>query len=151
MKWINIVGLCLQFLAFWLAAPELLGAEALKRFEQGLIKLVSTLPNILIAGTAICFGGIMAYYGVSKGIEASQGSSESVISTMIIIIIASIAVMVYMIFFAKKSQDWISRKYATPLMNTLINNNSARKASLITGAILFTCGFFLQFIAALLS
>lgn len=151
MKWINIIGLIFQFAAFWFAAPELLGTEALKRFEKGLVSFISKIPTAIIALSAITIGIGMSYYGIQKGMEATDSNDSDIISTMITIIVLSIIIMVYFIFYAKKTQSWMVKKYATPLIQRLITNGESRKTALIVGAVLFSLGFILQLIAALLN
>jgi hypothetical protein len=151
MKWINIIGLCLQFFAFWLAAPELLGAETMKRFESGLVKFVSRLPSISI-GLIGLFAGIgMAAFGIYSGLHASENSASNPLKPMILIGVASAFYMLYMIFFYKKLQNFIEQSFAKPLIEKLINNSESRKTALVFGAILFTAGFVLQLIVLVMS
>lgn len=152
MKWINIIGLFLQFLSFWLAAPELLGADTLKRFEDGLIKVISKFPSVLLGLLGLVLGAIMSFYGIYQGIQASENNSpEQYISFMIFILIFSALYIVYILVFYKRIQKWIERIFAKPVIHQLITNNESRKLALITGAILFTLGFVLQFVALLWS
>ena len=151
MKWLNITGLIFQFAAFWFAAPELLGIEALKRFEKGLISFISKIPTAIIAICAIVIGVSMSFFGIQKGMQAADSNASDIIATMITIIVLSIVIMVYFIFYAKKTQDWMVTKYATPLIQKLIDNGKSRKTALIVGAVLFTLGFLFQLIALILN
>lgn len=151
MKWINIIGLCLQFFAFWFAAPELLGKEAMQRFQAGLIKIIGQLPAIFFGAFGILAGGGMAYFGVRSGMEASAGSSMNPLITMGFILGFSILYLLYIILFRKRTQRFIENKFATPLIEKLIINNEARQSALIIGAVLFTVGFFLQLTALILA
>ena len=45
MKWLNLLSVVLQFLAFWLVAPEFIGEEGLKKFEDLILKFVDQIPN----------------------------------------------------------------------------------------------------------
>jgi hypothetical protein len=150
MKWINIIGLIFQFLAFWFAAPELLGSESLRRFEKGLIALIGKIPTVIITFSALAIGGGMSWYGINTGLEASEKDATGMIYTMITIIVLSVVIMVYFIFFAGKTQRWIQAKMATPLVEKLIMNGESRKSALIAGAVLFTLGFVMQLVVALL-
>lgn len=151
MKWINLTGLVLQFVAFWLAAPELLGLDALKRFEKGLIAFISSLPSLFMGIAGISFGAGMAYFGISKGLEAAEGSQSDVIQTMVVIGVISVVLMVYFLVFAKRTQKWMKRKLAVPLMTKLIENNESRKQALIIAAVLFSIGFMMQSLAIVFS
>ncbi|MCB0733624.1 MAG: hypothetical protein H6608_02895 [Flavobacteriales bacterium] len=152
MKWINLVGLVLQFLAFWFAAPELLGTDALRRFEKGMTRMISALPTLLIAGGAAIFGIAMAIYGTMTGLKAArEGASTNPMYTMIWILGISVVVIVYLIGFSKRTQRWASAVLAEPLVQRLIHNNESRRLALVVGAILFTLGFLCQVVAVVLS
>ncbi len=69
MKWFAIAGLIMQFVAFWLAAPELLGVDALKRFENGLVKLLSRLPGYTIGFIGFATGVSLGVYGMMVGMK----------------------------------------------------------------------------------
>jgi len=44
MEWVNRVGIVLEFLSFWLAAPEILGEERLRALERVLERGIRALP-----------------------------------------------------------------------------------------------------------
>jgi hypothetical protein len=148
VKWLSIIGLCMQFLAFWLAAPELLGVEALKRFENGLVKVLSRLPGFTIGFIGFATGVSLGIYGMLVGLE---GDTDAVKEAFIWIGIVFGLYIVFIIFFYKRLQFYLKNKVAEPLMQTLIANNQARKTALVGGAILFTVGFLSQLIALILS
>ncbi|MFA7616402.1 MAG: hypothetical protein WCY16_07475 [Weeksellaceae bacterium] len=60
LKIITVAGLCLQFAAFWLAAPEILGAEWLIKTKNILKKIISQIPNYLLILRSSIFGAIIA-------------------------------------------------------------------------------------------
>ena len=151
MKWLNVLGLIFQFFAFWFAAPELLGGDTLKRFEKGLISFVSKMPSILLALLAIVFGTGMSIFGIQQGISATENNASNMIGIMIFILVISAVTMAYFIFFSRRTQHWMQRRYAQPFIEKLIQNGESRKSALIIGAILFTVGFILQLMVALLS
>lgn len=48
MAWLNRIGIILEFLSFWLAAPEILGEERLRALERGVERgLEKQLPRAL--------------------------------------------------------------------------------------------------------
>lgn len=151
MKWLTIFGLIFQFFAFWFAAPELLGSDTLKRFEKGLISFIGKVPTLLIASAAVIIGILMSVFGIQQGIKAAESDSTNVIYLMVFILLISAVLMIYFLFYAKKTQQWMSTKMAQPLMQKLISSNKSRKTALIAGAILFTLGFIFQLIAACFS
>lgn len=148
MKWINIIGLCLQFLAFWLAAPELLGAETMKRFEKGLVSIISKLPGMLFGFLGFGLGMGMGVYGFYTGM---QGDKELVYKSMYIMGTIMVVYVVFMVFFYKKLQIYLQTNVAEPLIEKLINNNQSRKMALVFGAVLFTLGFVFQLLALIIS
>ncbi len=149
MKWINAVGLLLQFIAFWLAAPELLGEPTLRRFEKGLKKLVTQLPIIVIWLIVLGYGITSTLFSVMKGLDAAKNGT-TIGSMTSFYITLGIFSGVYFIFIAfyKRIKKWLETKLAQPLVEKLINNTETRKQSLILGAVLFSVGFMLQFIVA---
>lgn len=151
MKWINAIGLVLQFVAFWLAAPELLGESALKRFRNGLETFLARLPMaifiVVVLGFSFGFGGL----GIWKGLKAAESGMEAGEMTRFYILLG-VGMMVYFVFliFSKKIMRWISEKFSKPLVQKLIQEDRMRKNSLIIGAILFTAGFLFQLAATLI-
>ncbi len=78
MKWLNLLGLSLQFFAFWFAAPELLGPQTLARFEKGLISILAKVPTLLIALVATGAGFGMSLYGIRTGLNAAKGEASHI-------------------------------------------------------------------------
>ena len=150
MKWVNAIGLLLQFIAFWLAAPELLGEPTLRRFEKGLKKLVTQLPMIIIWLVILGYGLTSLILSLVKGLDAAKNgtSTESMTTFYITLGIASGLYFIFMIFY-KRIKKALETKLAQPLVEKLINNTETRKQSLILGAILFSVGFFMQFIVVI--
>lgn len=150
MKWINLAGLILQFIAFWLAAPELLGKSTLERFEMGLKRLVAAIPMIVFMGIVLTYTAVTAGYGIYKGLKgANEGLEEG--EMMNYFIVMGIAFTVYFVFilFSKRLQRWLRKTLADPLIDGIINQGETRTKALIVGALFFTLGFFLQVIALL--
>lgn len=152
MKWINAIGLTLQFLAFWLAAPELLGESTLLRFKNGLENFLAKLPMIVVMTIILIFALGMSGMGIIKGLKAAkEGISKTEISTFIISLSAvSVLYILFLVFF-KRIKNYISEHYSTPLVKKLIQEEKMRKNSLVAGAVLFTLGFLIQIIATLAS
>lgn len=151
MKWVNAIGLLLQFVAFWLAAPELLGEPTLRRFEKGLKKLVTQLPMIIIWIVILGYGVTSIIISLMKGLDAARnGTTES--DMMAFYIKLGIVSGLYFIFIAfyKRIKKGLETKLAQPLVEKLINNTETRKQSLILGAVLFSLGFMLQFMVAVI-
>lgn len=152
MKWLNALGLLLQFLAFWFAAPELLGAATLKRFESGLRRFIRRIPMLIGLCIILSYALYFGIQGFMKGLEASENGVQhsEIYSFYIQLGIAFIVYIVFMIFY-KRIIQWMDLKLAQPLTEMLINNNQTRKISLIIGAVFFSIGFLLQFFVILLN
>ena len=108
MKWINAIGLILQFAAFWFAAPELLGAKTLKRFEIGLTRLLSSIPLIILMIGCVGYGLSFAIAGVLKGMKgAEEGLSESEFYSFIITLGIGTLVYIVFMFFFNRIMAWL--------------------------------------------
>lgn len=105
MKWLTFFGLIFQFVAFWFAAPELLGGVTLKRFEKGLISFIRKLPTLLIVAIAVMLGLTIIIFGIQQGIKASENHSIDFIYIMVFILVVSALLMIYFILFAIKTQQ----------------------------------------------
>ncbi|TNE79391.1 MAG: hypothetical protein EP332_11130 [Bacteroidetes bacterium] len=152
MKWINALGLILQFLAFWFAAPELLGATTMGRLEKGLTKFFSRLPLVLIL---TLIGFYVAFYVVGalfKGIKAgNEGIEKAEIMQFYIELGIASTLYFLLIAFYKKINNWLYHKMAVPLILRLIHENETRRIALFIGAVLFTLGFLMQLGVVLLT
>lgn len=134
VKIITIFGLFFQFISFWLAAPEILGVEWLKKTENILKKLISQIPNY-----------ILIVFGIIIGIVLS----ESVTNFYWLLIVATLLILIT--FLQKKIEMNLEKKISGPLLNKLIGSNTLRFTLLKFAAAFFTLGFVLQIIAVILS
>jgi hypothetical protein len=151
MKWLNALGMILQFISFWFAAPELLGVSTLKRFEKGLQKFISIIPMILLMIIIAGFGIGLGLMGFLKGLKgASQGLEEGEFFRYLAILGGVSIVYVIFVIRFKRIERWLEMKLAKPLTERLINSNHTRTNALIIGALLFTIGFVCQFLVAIL-
>ncbi|MFV0158842.1 hypothetical protein OBK24_10305 [Empedobacter falsenii] len=65
IKTLTILGLVLQFLAFWMAAPEILGADWLRKTEDLIRKMIRQIPQLILAVFGM-FMGMMFYHSISS-------------------------------------------------------------------------------------
>jgi hypothetical protein len=152
MKWINLIGLTLQFLAFWFAAPELLGEQAMRKFEAGLKRLISALPIIIIFLVIALYAIGTAGYGIYTGLKgAESGMDDSAFMSYMLTLGVVFAIYLPFVFLYKRIQDWLKKKIANRLIDGLIARSEVRKQALIIGALLFSLGFLMQFFVVLLS
>lgn len=145
MKWVNALGLSLQFISFWFAAPELLGEQTLKRMEAGLKKLIAKIPVIVVLLFCCGYGLSFGILGVVKGIKASKEgiAAHEYYSFIAVLALSTMAYMVFL-FKYKAINHWLETRIAQPLTQQLIHNNETRKNALLIGAVLFSVGFLLQ-------
>ncbi|MBO6515983.1 MAG: hypothetical protein JJ975_05465 [Bacteroidia bacterium] len=152
MKWLSAVGLIFQFVAFWFAAPELLGAATLKRLEVGIRRFATLAPLIIILliifGYGLTFLGIAAYnmYVLSE-------TGEAAINPKTYFIYMGLFTALYLAIMLnyKRVRRFLEHRVGEPLTQRIINSSETRKTALFVGAILFTLGFLLQLLAVLLS
>jgi len=151
MKWINASGLILQFLAFWFAAPELLGESTLKRFESGLRKFIGRIPILLFMLGVMAYAFLFAVIGFMKGLDAAKHGIEEAEMYRFFWVLGTASLLYFIsILFYKRILSWLDRKLALPLTDKLIHNNHTRKLALLIGAVLFSLGFALQLFAVLI-
>lgn len=149
MKWLNILGMVLQFLSFWCAAPELLGEATMKRLESGMTRFVARIPVIIV------FGGMMAYaltiglFGAFEGLSAGRGGEPLVGMWQYFLLLGALMVLYFaFMFFHKRILSLLERRLAQPLVHRLVENPDARRKALMLGAVLLTAGFLMQLIVA---
>lgn len=130
-----ILGLTLQFTAFWLAAPEILGVEWLKKAEKIIRKIISNIPNFLLM-----------ILGMFMGIFFS-----TTIKNFTLLGIAAAILMALTLLFSKKISRTLDVKISKPLLDRLIVSSNLRYALLKIAATLFTLGFLIQIVMILIS
>lgn len=150
MKWLNILGMVLQFLSFWCAAPELLGEATMKRLENGMTRFVARIPVILVFGCMMGYAVAAGLFGVYEGITAARGE-EPPVNSRYYFLFVGIVMVVYLTFmvFYKKILAFLERTLAQPLVHRLVASADARRKLLVLGALLLTAGFLLQLFTAL--
>lgn len=127
IKFFTLLSLILQFFSFWIAAPEVLGADWLKKTEELIRKMINKLPQFILAISGMAAGFIFYH------------SLKSMITLVIIVI-----VMLILMLFSKKLELILDEKISKPLVNKLILNDSFRFTLLKYSAVFFTIGFIIQ-------
>lgn len=152
MKWLNALGLLLQFLSFWFAAPELLGDSFLKRMQGGLKAFVTKFSVVIIMIVVLGYGLTFSFLGIMKGMRASEMPipQHDLIQYYTNFGFATVAYLVFILNY-KKIKTWLDERVSAPLIEKLIQNPDLRKNALITGAIIFTLGFLIQFAVIIFS
>jgi purine-cytosine permease-like protein len=131
IKIISILSIALQFISFWLAAPEVLGSEWLKKTESLIRKGILAIPNIVLSVLGVIVG-----YSFMEGLE----------NLNYYILVPAILMLILSVVFAKKIKKILDLNITVPILKKLIINDSFRFTLLKTAAMLFTLGFVLQII-----
>lgn len=134
IKLLTLLALILQFLAFWMAAPEILGADWLKRTEGVLRKLIKQIPQFILTVVGIATGA-MFYHSIKYTF------------TLILILI----IIAFFMIFYKQISIFLDKKIAQPLINKLILNDNFRFSLLKIAALFFTIGFVIQAVLIIIS
>jgi hypothetical protein len=132
VKVLNLLGVVLEFLSFWFAAPEILGEERLRALERGLEKGMKQLPNAL--------GIVVAQAVLAPLAEAPLAGMAVVVAAV------AVAAMAAGVAVADKSQE----KVVAPVLRVLADDERIRQRALMVGAVLFMIAFLCQCTAALL-
>lgn len=127
IKILTILGLILQFLAFWMAAPEILGADWLRKTEDLIRKMIRQIPQLILAVFGM-FMGMMFYHSISS----------------LIVFISVLIIVGFMLLFYKKLEQILDDKISRPLIEKLILNDAFRFTLLKFAALFFTLGFIIQ-------
>jgi|GEM_PF-719551 len=128
MKWLNALGLLLQFISFWLVAPEIIGKNSLIRIAGMLKKFLSNLSVIIIFLVVAAYGITFSVGGTLRGLSASDNrvSNTEFYSYLIVLGIATVLYMIF-IFNYKKIRSWLDRKITGPLVDKFVQNDELRK------------------------
>ena len=127
IKIFTLLGLILQFVAFWMAAPEILGADWLKKTEEMIRKAINQLPQLILAVLGMAMG-VMFYHSMSS----------------FFVFVVVIMIIILLLIFYKKVEKLLDEKISKPLVNKLIINETFRFTLLKFAALFFTLGFLIQ-------
>ena len=132
MEWVNRVGIVLEFLSFWFAAPEILGEERLRKLERRVEKGVIVLPEVLfVVGVAVMFL-IIIPLTLNERISWSVATLMIVVVSVLVLLLLPLAMQGVVI---------------PPLLRILADDERIRQRSLAVGAVLFVVGILLELIA----
>jgi hypothetical protein len=150
--WVNRVGIVLEFLSFWLAAPEILGEERLKklerRVERGIRVLSARMMWVIFLATVMIYMAVMRFGGPT--IRCMESAVASVTSRVLarIVVAAVWGVLGFVAGMAGvQATNKLRATVVQPLLRVLADNERIRQRSLAAGAVLFVVGFLLQLVA----
>jgi hypothetical protein len=82
-KFLEIAGLSLQFLAFWFAAPELLGEDRLQSWQARLVAAIHRAPAILAGLIWVSAGTTFSILGSYNGLLQQGMSPDDAVQRVI--------------------------------------------------------------------
>jgi hypothetical protein len=148
IKWLNLIGLVLEFASFWFAAPELIGSERMRALEGRLRAVVARLPPLLFA----LLGVGMAIFGAAFGATVARdpGLLERAPATVPVYFGGVALLTAALAIFQRRITRAVEQRVVAPLLRWLIDDEGARARALAIAAVLMTAGFTLQLAAAIL-
>ena len=142
MKWVNVVGILFEFFSFWLVAPEILGEERLKSWEERLETGIGILPKIVVTLLSLFLVATAGYifFGFIIGRRLIEFALLSEATGVVFVFLMSLAFMI----------GWnMERRLVPRLLRTLRDDAKFRERCLAVGAMLFVIGTAFQLIATL--
>ena len=138
-KLLNLLGIVLEFLSFWFAAPEILGEERLRAMERGLEKGIKLLPAVVGARWTVLAVGMVVTVMVQVAMEEPRNLLGLTALTAVAVGTGMAVVTIT-----------LKEKVVEPVLRVLADDERIRQRSLAVGAVLFMVAFLFQFTAALL-
>jgi hypothetical protein len=136
--WLNRFGLLLGFLSFWFAAPEFIGEERLRSWEQSLARGLFKLPKASQWFFALIILAAIVDYTINFFrwfLVQPLTRLPDVPQSWILVIALTSGTML------------LAQVSIEPIVSRLANDSRVRQSALLLGAVLFTISFLLQFIA----
>ena len=131
--WIDV----LEFLSFWMVAPELLGESRMRVIEKQFMKLEILLPGLIFGLTGVVTG--LAFSKFSKHVGHWDFWNMFVVGFMVVY-------LAFILVFLKRIADFMSNRVIAPFFRRLSENGMFRAQLLRTGAVLFTLCFLLKLV-----
>lgn len=136
IKILTLIGLILQFISFWLAAPEILGPDWIVKTEDFFRKLIRKIPTV-----------VLSFLGAIIGVIFYQSMRLDTILILVMICI----IFILLLIFHKRIEYFLDHKISNPLIQKLIISNNFRFTLLKFAAIFFTIGFIIQIFLVIIS
>ena len=154
-KLLNLLGVMLEFLSFWFAAPEILGEERLKALEQGLEKGIKQFPLTLLwvamlAALALMLVIMAAMVWVTVTLVLMDVMLVDALSMVLAVGLMALLLM-GVLPAALAVATTLQEKVIPHVLRKLANDQRIRQRWLAVGATLFVMAFLCQFFAILLS
>lgn len=145
MKLITVLGMLLQYFAFFFALPELLGEGRLIQLNQWILKFINKIPFIASGLLCAILGLVMAIWGGSLESNISPIQKKifyiTIISTLLFAILISV--------FQKKVVKFLTNRIANPIAKRISESSDFRLRALKFAALFYTVGLALLIFAVL--
>lgn len=152
LQWLNILGMVLQFLSFWCAAPELMGDATMQRLETTMTRFVARIPVILVFGGMMTYTLVVAGFGIYEGVSAGHGGTAVMdMGNYALMLGAACAAYLLFMLLHERILRYLEERLAQPLVRHMVTNADARRNGLLLGAILLTTGFLMQLVVAVVA
>jgi hypothetical protein len=132
--WIDV----LEFLSFWMLAPELLGEKRMQQLEKGFLKLEPAMPGLLFGLMGFVVGKTMARLGNHFG--DNSWWLYAVVGFMVLY-------LAMMFFYLKSIAQFVATRIFRPFFQRLSDSSVFRSQLLKTGALLFSLSFGMKMLA----
>jgi hypothetical protein len=152
MEWLNRIGMILGFLSFWLVAPEFIGEERLRRWEERLEAFIARVP----AQFGCLFGLFMMLMTMGLLLTVLEplfpnrrydptpwNRSDAPPIWQQVALTVSLGVGAFVGWQSSRAMQWLVR----PLLSRLANDDRIRDRWFWGGVWLFVISFVFQFIA----
>lgn len=127
--WFDRIGLVLQFVSFWLIAPEFIGPERMQRLGYSMAKFFSTTVFLIASVGVIAVAWSLAF---REGLHWFHRISYAVL-------FSSVILLPKLFLYRRFKKVWLPS-----LVGHLTNDETFRKGLFIVGGGLFTLGTILQ-------
>jgi hypothetical protein len=135
--WLNRIGMALGFVSFWLVAPEFIGEDRLRLWEDSLAAGLLQMPKVLkVIFISMSIVAILIYLG-RVVLEVRTGH----------IVFPEVPQALTLATGMLAATLLAAQILVEPVVSRLANDNHVRQTALLLGAALFIFSFVLQFIA----
>lgn len=130
--WLDRLGLFLQFISFWLIAPEVFGEARIQKFGKGLATFFSTSLFLVLSVGIIALAWSLAF---REGMHWFHRAS-------IALAFSSIILVPKLFLYHRFRKVWLPQ-----LVELLSSDEHFRRALLLIGGVLLSIGVALQVLA----
>jgi carbon starvation protein CstA len=145
LKVINILIDVLEFVSFWMVAPELLGEKRMKTIETAVRKTEPYMPGILVGASGTIIGLTFSFLGIY------MASTQYLMQWNIFLAVFMVIYILTILKYSKRFSAFLSNDFFGPFFQKLSDSEVFRKNALKLGAVLFTLSFVLKMVVDILS